>query len=328
MIGKLYVVATPIGNLDDITRRAARVLAEADIIAAEDTRRTRILLQHLDIKTAPVSCHKFNETGKLAFFLQALTDGKDIALVSDAGTPCLSDPGHRLVAGAAEHGAEVVGVCGPNAAVTALSVSGFDASAFAYAGFLPRNKKDIRALFETRLSPGAPPLVFYESPKRIAGTIQLLTDYFAGTRLCLCNDLTKKFERVYRGTPAQVSEDLTENLSSGKGEYTCVVEWPRAGETSETTPYADASGIGEAGAEARNGGNAYPSGDSIPGSQTYPHTLSLEAELADIMVKSPCSLKEAVSILHERHSGKRTAKLTKKEIYAASLRLKEMFTHD
>lgn len=293
MDGKLYVVATPIGNLEDISPRAVRTLAEADLIAAEDTRHSRVLLARFSIKTPLVSCHKFNEAEKLDYFMEALRSGKNIALISDAGTPCLSDPGHRLVARAGEEGAEVIGVCGPNAAVTALSVSGFDASSFVFMGFLPRHKKDIAKVFEDHFRIGVP-VVFYESPKRMAGTLEILAEDFPNTCICLCNDLSKKFERTYRGTPAQVLFAFRENPSAEKGEYVCVAKPDRAHLEAENATKADGS----------------------------PTPASTEARLVDIMLKNGSSLKAAVNTLHEE------SRLPKKEIYAASLRLKAMFSDE
>ncbi|MCL2372578.1 MAG: 16S rRNA (cytidine(1402)-2'-O)-methyltransferase [Defluviitaleaceae bacterium] len=275
----LYVVATPIGNLEDITARALRVLREVDIIAAEDTRHSRALLAHFGISGVPVySCHKFNEEKRGDFFVQQMLDGKRVALVSDAGTPAISDPGHRLVRMAAAAGVEVVAVCGASAVVAALSVSGFDLDGFRFMGFLPRKKREIaQALAGQR---GA--VVFYESPRRIVATLGVVAEVFPGAEVCICNDLTKKFERVYRGVVAAVLEELPQNPDHEKGEYTCVVNLP------EAAP--------EAASE---------------------ETTSLESQLVDIMVKHGCNLKDASAKLRSMNE-----KLPKKEIYNAMLRLK------
>jgi len=280
----LFIVATPIGNLEDMTPRAVRVLKEADIIAAEDTRHSKTLLAHFNIAGTPVfSCHKFNEDKRGDFFVSKMLEGKSVALISDAGTPCISDPGHRLVGAAAEAGIPVVAVCGASAVVAALSVSGFDASGFQFLGFLPRKKSDIKETLSNAL-PGT--IVFYESPRRIADTMGLIDEYYPHAAICLCNDITKKFERNYRGTPREVITQLEENPAAEKGEYTCVVYVAKQ--------------------------------DASPPVQDAP---SLESRLVDIMVKSGGTLKDAAGEL------KLQDKLSKKEIYAAMLNLKEMFGH-
>jgi 16S rRNA (cytidine1402-2'-O)-methyltransferase len=283
MGGVLFVVATPIGNLEDITYRAVRVLNEARLAAAEDTRHSRQLFTHFGIKTPLHSCHKFNELSKLEFFLNALRQGHDVALISDAGTPCVSDPGFRLVNAAAEAGFTVTPVCGACAAVAALSVSGFDGSAFSFIGFPPRAAKQRAAAFGN-LKPGGP-IVFYESPRRVRATVETLAALHPNASVCLCNDLTKKFERIYRGTPGEVLFELADNPNAEKGEYVGVV-WLDAAE-----------------------------GDEPSGTETNAADISLEARLVDIMIKEGVTLKEAVS----RLGGNRNA------AYAASLSLKKLF---
>ncbi|MCL2571188.1 MAG: 16S rRNA (cytidine(1402)-2'-O)-methyltransferase [Defluviitaleaceae bacterium] len=260
MPGKLYVVATPIGNLSDMTPRGVQVLSEVDMIAAEDTRHSRVLLNHFKISTPSFSCHKFNEEKRGDFFISALLDGKNIALISDAGTPCISDPGHKLVSMAAEAGAEVIAVCGANAAAAALSVSGFDASNFTFLGFLPRSKKEQNEIFQAMPNT---PLVFYESPLRITKTLTWLAEGFQDADICLCNDLTKRYERIYRGNPTDILEEIENNPSAQKGEYTCVVHL-----------------------------NAKPQ-------EAAEDEQSLEAQLINIIVKQNCTLKDAANILHQ-----------------------------
>ncbi|MCL2709058.1 MAG: 16S rRNA (cytidine(1402)-2'-O)-methyltransferase [Defluviitaleaceae bacterium] len=291
MAGTLYIVATPIGNLEDVTHRAVRVLGESGLIAAEDTRRAKTLLARYQIKTPVVSCHKFNERERLDFFIGALKEGRDVALVSDAGTPCVSDPGGRLVARAAEEGIVVSPVCGACAATAAFSVSGFSATQFYFAGFLPRTAKDMTGLFAKYLSDGIP-LVFYESPKRIKKTVASLGECGFGVDLCLCNDLTKKYEKIYRGSPAYVLGELNDNQSAEKGEYVCVAS--AAAETLKK-PAAD---------EER------PRRDEWP----------IEAELVRIMVEGGVSLKSATSMFHAEDKS-----VGKKRIYAAALNLKGLF---
>ena len=280
MSGTLYIVATPIGNMEEITPRALKILAEADLIAAEDTRSAGIMFSLLGLKSPGfTSFQKFNEAKKQPVLIEKLKSGQNIALVSDAGTPCISDPGFKLVRAAAEAGIPVVGVSGPCAAITALSVSGFPAEPFTFLGFLPRKSKDI---IET-LKPLTGSVIFYESPRRIAATIESLL-YFSNALICLCNDMTKMYEHIYRGTAAEVLKALYDNPNMEKGEYTCVIHIP---------PSDGNTGDEEA--------------------------LSLESRLIDVMVKTGCTIKEAVQILAAQLNG-----VTKKEIYAASLRLKEL----
>jgi 16S rRNA (cytidine1402-2'-O)-methyltransferase len=316
--GILYVTATPIGNLEDMTPRAVRVLAEADIIAAEDTRYSKTLLAHFKINTPLVSCHKFNEAEKLDYFIRELNAGKNIALISDAGTPCVSDPGARLAARAAAEGIEIAAVSGACAAVSAVSVSGFEGAAFTFLGFLPRTDILRRKALTALVSPGAT-VVFYESPHRVQKTLALLQQAFPSAQICLCNDLTKKFERMYRGTPGDVLAELQENPGAGKGEYTCVAHTP---------PGPKQSGMENIGC----GGTTTASPPCEPESGGFPAQknpvpitdISLEAQLTDAMVTQKFSLKEAVKYVYETHA-RRRPRIPKSEIYAASLRLKELW---
>jgi len=285
MPGKLYVVATPIGNLSDMPPRGIHVLSNVSLIAAEDTRHSRVLLTHFGISTPMHSCHKFNEDKRGDFFIDALLDGKDIALISDAGTPCISDPGHKLVARAAAIGTDVVPVCGASAVTAALSVSGFDVTRHVFIGFLPRSAKE-QAMVLGQNDIGCP-IAFYESPLRITKTMAWLAESHPNADICLCNDISKKFEKIYRGTPAEVLAQLQDNPNAQKGEYTCVVCLNAEAETVETAE------------------------------------ISLEAQLVDIIINHDCNLKDAAKILHEKLSA--TSKSNKKAIYAATLRLKELF---
>ncbi|MBI4486500.1 MAG: 16S rRNA (cytidine(1402)-2'-O)-methyltransferase, partial [Acidobacteria bacterium] len=173
MPGTLLVVATPIGNLEDITTRALRVLRESALIAAEDTRRTSHLLSRYGIQTPTTSLHEHNEAQKSASILARLQRGDTVALVSDAGTPTISDPGRRLICAAIEAGIRVESVPGPNAAIAALAVSGFDSDSFSFLGFPPTRSKDRNAWIE-RLRTAGPTVVFYEAPHRIRETLALL----------------------------------------------------------------------------------------------------------------------------------------------------------
>lgn len=291
----LYIVATPIGNLEEITPRAVKILGSVDLIGAEDTRHSRNLLNLLGIPTQSrppiLSCHKFNEDKRVEFFLDALREGRDIALISDAGTPCISDPGFRLVRAAAEAGFDVVPICGASAVVAALSVSGFDASAFLFLGFLPRGKAAVSALSDALSASGV--VAFYESPRRISKTLTAVAKEFPAAAVCLCNDISKKFERIYRGNAAEILAELSENPAAEKGEYTCILHMPATSRKKSAPQERDHSDLSN---------------------------LSIEARLVDIMAKSGCTIKDASRQLFALGIG-----FSKKEIYAAMLRVKEMF---
>ncbi len=220
---KLYVVATPIGNLNDLTERMRLAFEQADLIAAEDTRVTMKLLNHWDIKKPMISCHRHNEDGKAPQIVERmLAEDLTVALACDAGTPGISDPGHLLVRAAAEAGIPVEPVCGPSATVTALSAAGFDAREFAFYGFLPREKKFLREKLTSILKTGIPVAVIYESPHRVCDLVAQMAEVWPRSRLCVCSDLSKKFERFYRGGAQEVLSQLQGNPSVEKGEY-CIV---------------------------------------------------------------------------------------------------------
>ena len=201
--GTLYIVATPIGNSRDMSERGREILSSADIIAAEDTRRSVVLLNKLGIRGNSLSAnHKFNEYGKAKWFIEQLASGKDIAVITDAGTPCISDPGNELIRAAVENGIRVVGIPGCCAAVNALSISGFDLSSFLFYGFFPRETADRRRVLMMMRKGDTATYAFYESPKRIMSVIDFFIEEGAQLRLCLCNDMTKLHEMTFRGTPA------------------------------------------------------------------------------------------------------------------------------
>ena len=197
--GELFIVSTPIGNLEDFTFRAVRVLNESDIIAAEDTRVTRVLLAHYGIRTPMVSYHAHNAQEKAPLLVSRMVEGQRVALVSDAGTPLLSDPGEVLVRLAADSGIPVRPVPGASALLAGLVVSGLDASRFVFHGFLPRKDSDCRKEVRT-LSRFPGTLVFYESPRRVEKTISLLAEELGDRPAVLGRELTKVFESVKRGT--------------------------------------------------------------------------------------------------------------------------------
>jgi 16S rRNA (cytidine1402-2'-O)-methyltransferase len=220
-MGTVQVVATPIGNLEDITLRALRVLAEADRIYAEDTRRTRVLLEHHGIATRAVSLHSRNEEGRIGEALERLARGEKLAIVSDAGTPLISDPGAHLVAAAAQAGFRVEPIPGPSAVLAALSVSGLRAHPFTFVGFLPRRGGGRRRLLVShRERPEA--LVVFESPNRVADTLKDLVEVFGGERkACVARELTKLHEEVVRGTLGDLAARFAEGA---RGEVTLIIE--------------------------------------------------------------------------------------------------------
>lgn len=217
---KLYVVATPIGNLSDLTPRMREALEAADLIAAEDTRVTMKLLNHFDLHRPMVSCHRHNEDAKAPQIVQRmLSEDLTVALTCDAGTPGISDPGHLLVRACWEAGIPVTPVCGPSAAVTCLSASGFDAREFAFYGFLPREKKALGDKLDAIRRAGVPVFVLYESPHRIVDLVDRIAEKWPECLLCVCSDLTKRYERIYRGPAPEVLVQLRDNPGVEKGEY-------------------------------------------------------------------------------------------------------------
>jgi 16S rRNA (cytidine1402-2'-O)-methyltransferase len=230
MSGKLYIVSTPIGNLEDITLRALRMLKEVDFIACEDTRTTRKLLRRYGIERPLVSYHEHNELEKSKELVSLLAEGKSIALVSDAGTPSVSDPGYRLVELASENGIDVLSIPGPSAAVSALSVSGLPTSAFAFFGFPPRTKKHLTD-FLARIKGYPETLVFYESPNRIVKTLSAMLEVFGDRNISVSREMTKLYEETLRGRVSTVLDAL-EKRSEIKGEVTLVIEGasPESGE--------------------------------------------------------------------------------------------------
>lgn len=219
-MAKLYIVPTPIGNLEDITLRAIRILEEVDYILAEDTRTTSVLLKHLGIEKKMYSHHKFNEHATSAMVAEAIEGGRNVALVSDAGTPGISDPGFLLVRTCVESGLEVETLPGPTAFVPALVQSGFPCDRFCFEGFLPQKKgrnKRIAALADEERT-----MIFYESPFRVVKLLQQLSEVMGGEReASVSREITKKFEQTVRGTLAELIEHFTQN--DPKGEFVIIV---------------------------------------------------------------------------------------------------------
>lgn len=218
--GRLFVTATPIGNLEDITLRALRVLKEADVIAAEDTRITRKLLNRYEIKTPLVSLYEHNEQSRIPELLEKIRNGKQIAQVSDAGTPGISDPGYRLIKACLEEGLPVEVIPGPTALINALVMSGLPTDRFLFIGFLPPKSAGRRKLL-TELGEERGTLVFYESPHRVKKTLADIDDILGNRPVVLARELTKMFEETIRGTAAEILEKVgTKNI---KGEIVLVV---------------------------------------------------------------------------------------------------------
>ena len=284
--GKLYIVATPIGNSRDMSPRGREILSTVDIIAAEDTRRSMVLLNKLEIRNRLVSNHKFNEYGKARYFINEMLSGKSVAVITDAGTPCISDPGNELIRAAVEAGIPVIGVPGCCAAVNALSISGFDLSSFMFYGFFPRENADRRKLLEKLRRGDTRTFAFYESPKRIMELVDFFIDQQAQVRMCLCNDMTKLHEMAFRGTPAEVKEQLLAKGNYDKGEYAVIVE------VAEEYVF-----------------------------NKKEHTVSAEALLVDAMVRDGLSSRDAVAaVLSDENNS-----YTKNELKAAALNLKRLF---
>jgi len=220
MPGTLYIVATPIGNLEDITLRALRVLKEVDLIAAEDTRVTRKLLSHYDIHTDMIAYHQHSKGKRSEEIVEMLLDGRNIALVSDAGTPGISDPGHELIALCIAADVPIDSVPGPTAIIPAVVVSGLSTSHFAFDGFPPRRDSDRRAFFRS-LSGETRSIVIYESPLRLAKTLQAILKELGDRRVAVVREVTKLFEEVFRGN---VSEAIEHFAGKVRGEIVVVIE--------------------------------------------------------------------------------------------------------
>ena len=221
--GKLYVVATPIGNLADISNRALETLASVDLIAAEDTRHSRTLLQHFGINTAMMSLHEHNEASKIEQIIRQLEAGSSVALISDAGTPLISDPGFRLVLAVHEAGMKPVPVPGASAISTMLSVAGQPVERFCFEGFLQSKKTGRRKQLEALLSESRT-LVFYESSHRIHESLQDMHNVFGPSRCCTVGrELTKRLESLYRGRLDEVLLEMEQDKNSTRGEFVVVV---------------------------------------------------------------------------------------------------------
>ena len=223
MTGILFIVATPIGNLDDITFRAVQVLKSVDIVLAENTRHSKKLLLHLDISKTIRAFHEHNEREKTKAIISEIRSGKSIALISDAGTPLISDPGYFLVAQAKKEGLKVVPIPGPSALITALSASGLASDSFTFLGFLP-SKQTARVKLLKSLVGRTETSIFYESPKRILATLTDMHRIFGDSReVCLAKELTKVFETIQTGSISNLIDYLTIDQNHQKGEFVILI---------------------------------------------------------------------------------------------------------
>ncbi len=284
-MGNLYVVATPIGNLQDISFRALETLKAVDFILCEDTRHSLKLLNFYDIKKPLYAYYKFNEESKALSYLEAIKKGKNAALITDAGTPCISDPGSIIVNKAWQQGIKVIGIGGISALTTALSISGFDLKHFIFYGFFPRENKDKKELLSFIKQNAVDTFVFYESPKRISASLRYLYENLGNLKISLFSDLTKIHEQAYVGTLEEVLEKLEANPKKELGEYTFIIR--------KDFILKDESDF----------------------------KLSLEAQLVELCVTKNITLKEAVNLLASILSSDR--QVSKKDIYNASLNLKK-----
>jgi len=222
--GSLYIVSTPIGNLDDITIRAIEVLKSVDTCASEDTRVSRILFKHYGIETKLTSYHKFSEKSKTNLLIKTLESSKDVALISDAGTPLISDPGQYLVEKAIERGISVIPIPGATSIISALTVSGFDLRNFSFYGFFPRKSKERQKILKM-IASSASPSVLFESGKRLESLFNTISDFLPGSlRVFVAREMTKLHETFYRGTIKDIKEIVLGSKFGQKGEFVVVIE--------------------------------------------------------------------------------------------------------
>ncbi len=220
MAGKLYLCATPIGNLEDITYRVLRILNEVDLIAAEDTRHSIKLLNHFDIKTPMTSYHEYNKVDKAKYLVRELQSGKDIAIITDAGTPGISDPGEELVRQCIEAGVEVSSIPGPAACITALTMSGQATRRFAFEAFLPADKKERNLILE-ELREETRTIIIYEAPHHLLKTLKDLQEVLGDRSITLCKELTKLHERAEKSTISALIEKY--EIDEPKGEHVLII---------------------------------------------------------------------------------------------------------
>lgn len=271
-MGKLYIVSTPIGNLEDITLRALRVLKEADLIAAEDTRHTRKLLDHYGIGTPSTSYYEHNEKEKAPFLIARIKEGRNVALVSDSGTPGISDPGYRLIKLAVENSIQVVSVPGPSALVSALSVSGMPLDEFTFKGFAPSGEAQ-RRRFLLELKAPDHTFVMYESPRRVVETLGDIIEVLGDVDVVLAREMTKVHEEVIRGRASEVREAFSGR--EVKGEITLIVRTGRFAEA-ETTPEKEIEKLLKSGFHLKDVVKAVAQEFGLPKSDVYREALKVK----------------------------------------------------
>jgi len=279
MPGTLYVVATPIGNLADITLRALSVLREVDLIAAEDTRVTHNLLEHYGIDTPTTPYHQHSLGGKAEQLLDMLKSGKSIALVSDAGTPGISDPGHELIKLAISNGIAVVPIPGPNAIITALVVSGLSTRRFTFDGFPPRRLSERRTFFST-LKAETRTMVFYESPNRLVSTLRDMLAVLGDRPIAIIREATKVFEEVFRGNVSSAIERFT--AVKPKGEVTIVLAGSTDSGADVSVSQIDTAlrECLEKGLSERDAVRAVAAVYPVPKKEIYKHMVQMKGESA------------------------------------------------
>ncbi|MCM5703136.1 16S rRNA (cytidine(1402)-2'-O)-methyltransferase [Larsenimonas salina] len=243
--GALYVVATPIGNLDDMSARALKILSEVDLVAAEDTRHSARLLAHFDIRTPLLSLHEHNEAARVETLVERVQKGERIALISDAGTPLISDPGYKVVNALRANDCAVVPVPGPCALITALSAAGLPSDAFSFHGFAPSKSTARRALLETFISAQGTQIL-YESPHRIRHLLEEGGDVLPERQWVLARELTKTFETFLKGTPAELVARLEEDANQGRGEFVVLIAGTSQDKVAKTRADIDADRLLEA----------------------------------------------------------------------------------
>lgn len=261
-MGILYVVATPIGNLNDITFRALEILKNVDYIACEDTRQSLKLLNHYEIKKKLVAYHKFNESNKSNVIINDLINGKNVAVITDAGTPCISDPGYVLIKKCHENNIKVIAIPGASAVVSSLSVSGIDTSKFAFVGFLPTDNSKMKEELQQIKESSINTFVIYESPKRILKLFSKLMEFFPHSLVYVASDLTKIHERGFYGEIEDVYNILKDDENIEKGEYAIIIN------------------------------------KHLEERKEVEKERTIEGLLIDIMINNKCSLKEAINILN------------------------------
>jgi 16S rRNA (cytidine1402-2'-O)-methyltransferase len=261
--GRLVVCPTPIGNLEDVTLRVLRILSEADMVACEDTRHTRALLERHAIEARLVSYHEHNEGKRAPELLERVRQGALVALVSDAGTPLVSDPGFRLVRGCIEAGLPIEVLPGPSAVITALVVSGLATTRWCFAGFLPRGRRERERL----LSSAKDTLVAFESPNRVASTLELLAALEPGREVALCRELSKLHEEVRRGSARELAEQC--RAAPPRGEIVLVVAGAAAAQASRREALEALERLIEAGARPRPAASAVAALTGVSANELY-----------------------------------------------------------